>query len=177
MRMMLEIMKGPSSYEEIHKICDTQFDTFRDVCFAMGFLEDDQEYIGAIKEEIKWGSGHFLCKLFIVMLLSDVVNRHVRVWNESWILLSDGMLHAQRELAQNMGSTHLSNFFLLYFYYFPSARRCYFHINQYGCSLSLPVLRMNKLTVSIFVINTNLFTLTIYNDKKHSSFLPLEQTL
>ncbi|XP_058752651.1 uncharacterized protein LOC131625838 [Vicia villosa] len=101
LRMMLTVVKGPSSYEQIRKVGDTQFDTFRDACFAMGFLEDDREYIGAIKEASEWGSGHFLRKLFVVMLLSSGVNRPGHVWSESWKLLSDGLLHEQRLLAHN----------------------------------------------------------------------------
>ncbi|XP_058775057.1 uncharacterized protein LOC131649304 [Vicia villosa] len=101
LRMMLTVVKGPSTYDEIHKVGGTQFDTFRDACFAMGFLEDDREYIGAIKEASEWGSGHFLRKLFVIILLSGNVNRPAHVWNESWILLSDGLLHDQRLLAHN----------------------------------------------------------------------------
>ncbi|XP_058735847.1 uncharacterized protein LOC131623246 [Vicia villosa] len=101
LRMMLTVIKGPTTYEEIRKIGDNQYDTFRDACFAMGFLEDDREYIGAIKEASEWGSGHFLRKLFVVMLLSGAVNRPAHVWKESWVLLADGVLHAQRQLAQN----------------------------------------------------------------------------
>lgn len=72
--MMLTVMKGPTTYEEIIKIGDAQFDTFRDACFVIGFLEDDLEYIEAIKEASEWGSGYFLRKLFVVMLLLGVVN-------------------------------------------------------------------------------------------------------
>lgn len=79
MRMMLTVVKGPTSYEEIRKIGDTQFDTFRDVCFAIGFLEDNREIIRAIKEVSEWGSAHFLIKLFIIMLLSGAVNRPAHV--------------------------------------------------------------------------------------------------
>lgn len=74
----------------------------------MGFLEDDQEYIGAIKEASEWGSCHFLRKNFVAMLLSGDVNRPAHVWNESWTLLSNGLLHAQRQLAQNTSLTLLS---------------------------------------------------------------------
>ncbi|XP_058742091.1 uncharacterized protein LOC131614535 [Vicia villosa] len=101
LRLMLTVVKGPLTYEEIRKVDDTQFDTFRDACFAMGFLEDDREYIGAIREASEWGSGHFLRKLFVVMLLSSAVNRPAHVWNETWGLLSDGLLHQQRQLAHN----------------------------------------------------------------------------
>ncbi|XP_058768177.1 uncharacterized protein LOC131641899 [Vicia villosa] len=101
LRLMLTVVKGPLTYEEIRKVGDTQFDTFRDACFAMGFLEDDREYIGAIREASEWGSGHFLRKLFVVMLLSSAVNRPAHVWNETWDLLSEGLLHQQRQLAHN----------------------------------------------------------------------------
>ncbi|XP_058774037.1 uncharacterized protein LOC131648280 [Vicia villosa] len=101
LRMMLTVAKGPTCYEDIRKVGDTQYESFRDGCFAMGFLEDDREYIGAIKEASEWGSGHFLRKLFVVMLLSGAVNRPGHVWDETWILLSDGILHEQRQIAHN----------------------------------------------------------------------------
>ncbi|XP_058746542.1 uncharacterized protein LOC131619470 [Vicia villosa] len=90
--------RGPYTYEDIRRVGDIQYDTFRDACFVMGFLEDDQEYIGAIREASEWGSGHILRKLFVVMLLSDAVNRPDHVWNETWTLLADGLLHEQRQL-------------------------------------------------------------------------------
>ncbi|XP_058732927.1 uncharacterized protein LOC131604509 [Vicia villosa] len=74
--MMLTVAKRPKSYEEIRKVGNNQYEAFRDACFALGFLEDDKEYIGA-------------------------VNRPTHVWKDSWQLLSDGVLHAQRQLALN----------------------------------------------------------------------------
>lgn len=112
LRMMLTVVKGPTNYEDIRKIGDTQFDTFRDACFAMGFLEDDREYIEAIKEASEWGSGYILRRLFVIMLLSGAVNRPCHVWTQTWDLLSDGLLHVQRELALNPG---LTNYFLAAF--------------------------------------------------------------
>ncbi|XP_058751157.1 uncharacterized protein LOC131624213 [Vicia villosa] len=109
LRLMLTVVKGPSTYEDIRKVGDIQYDTFRDACFAMGFLEDDREYIGAIREASEWGSGHFLCKLFVVMLLSGAVNRPGHVWNETWTLLADGLLHEQRQIVNNAGCGHVCN--------------------------------------------------------------------
>lgn len=45
----------------------------------MGFLEDEKSFILAIKEASSWGSGHFLRKLFVIMLLSDTINRQGHV--------------------------------------------------------------------------------------------------
>lgn len=43
------------------------------------------------------------------MILSGVVNRPDHIWNESWMILSDGLLHEQRLLAHNTGNTYLSD--------------------------------------------------------------------
>ncbi|KAI5405665.1 hypothetical protein KIW84_052431 [Lathyrus oleraceus] len=34
--------------------------SFQEACFAMGFLQDDKEFIAAIKEVYDWGFGIFL---------------------------------------------------------------------------------------------------------------------
>ena len=54
--MMLSTCKGPTSFENIRTIANIQYATYREVCFAMGFLQDDREYVEAIKEAK--GLGH-----------------------------------------------------------------------------------------------------------------------
>lgn len=114
LRMMLTIAKGPTSYEDIRTVANVQHPTFRDACFAMGLLEDDREYIEAIKEAEDWGSGFLLRKLFVTMLISGSINRPEHVWKKTWQWLSDGILYAQRNLANNQGMTiqniHLTKF-------------------------------------------------------------------
>ncbi|KAI5446051.1 hypothetical protein KIW84_014045 [Lathyrus oleraceus] len=39
LRMMLIVVKEPTSYEEICKVDDNQYDSFRDACFIMGSLK------------------------------------------------------------------------------------------------------------------------------------------
>ena len=50
LRMMLALVKGPTTYGQICKVNDQLFSTFRVACFAMGFLVDDKEYIEALIE-------------------------------------------------------------------------------------------------------------------------------
>jgi hypothetical protein len=103
LRLMLTAVKGPTTYEEIRKVGDIQYLSFRDACFAMGFLDDDREFIGAIREAYQWGSGYFLRRLFVVMLLSGAMNRPRHVWHNTIQWLSDGILHNQRVFTQNQG--------------------------------------------------------------------------
>ncbi|XP_058766740.1 uncharacterized protein LOC131640353 [Vicia villosa] len=105
LRMMLTVKKGPLCYQDIKTVDGKKCKTFRDACFAMGFLQDDREFVEAIKEAHLWGSGPFLRKLFVTMLLSGSMNRPEHVWRKTWRYLSDGILYDQRLLARNQGLT------------------------------------------------------------------------
>ncbi|RZB42919.1 hypothetical protein D0Y65_053499 [Glycine soja] len=50
LRMMLGSCKGPTSFEDIRTVVNIQYPTYREACFAMGFLQDDKEYVEAIRE-------------------------------------------------------------------------------------------------------------------------------
>ncbi|XP_058774276.1 uncharacterized protein LOC131648518 [Vicia villosa] len=101
LRMMLTHVKGPQSYEDIKIVNNKRCNSFRDACFAMGFIGDDRENIAAIEEASHWGSGHYLRLLFVHMLLSSSLNRPTHVWKKNWQLLSDGILYEQRRIANN----------------------------------------------------------------------------
>ncbi|KAK7301999.1 hypothetical protein RJT34_12876 [Clitoria ternatea] len=99
LRMMLSVSKGQCSYEDIRIVGNIQYPNFKEACFAMGFLKDDTEYIEAIREAKDWGSGHYLRKLFVMMILSNSINRPGHVWEETWQWLADGILHDQRKMS------------------------------------------------------------------------------
>jgi hypothetical protein len=69
----------------------------------MWFLEDDRVYITAIKEAKDWSSGHYLRRLFVIMLLANTMNRPNHVWEETKEWLSDGILYRQRIIANYRG--------------------------------------------------------------------------
>jgi len=65
----------------------------------LGILADDTEYVNAIKEAKDWGSGHYLRKLFVTIMLSNSVNRPEELWNKTWEWLADGILYRERNIA------------------------------------------------------------------------------
>ncbi|KAL4288328.1 hypothetical protein AHAS_Ahas19G0275200 [Arachis hypogaea] len=71
LRMMLNFVRGPTNYDQIKSANGVIHNSFRDACFALGLLNDDREYIEAIKEASCWGLGDYLRKLFTVMLMSN----------------------------------------------------------------------------------------------------------
>ncbi|CAN7113213.1 unnamed protein product, partial [Brassica rapa subsp. narinosa] len=101
LRVLLNIVKGPRSYEEIRTVKGIVYKTFKDACYALGLLDDDKEYIEAINEASFWGTGNFLRKLFAIMLFSNSMAMPVKVWNATWRILTEDILYKLRKENNN----------------------------------------------------------------------------
>ncbi|KAL7132065.1 hypothetical protein ABFS83_12G046200 [Erythranthe nasuta] len=75
LRILLNIAKGPSSYEELRTINNVSYPTFKDACYAIGLLDDDIEYIDGIGKASEWGTRNFLRRMFTILLLSNQISR------------------------------------------------------------------------------------------------------
>ncbi|GKV43081.1 hypothetical protein SLEP1_g50419 [Rubroshorea leprosula] len=65
LRILLNIQRGCRSYEDIRTINGIVFPNFKEACYALGWLDDDKEYIDAINEAHLWGqTAHCLRQLF-----------------------------------------------------------------------------------------------------------------
>ena len=53
--------------------------TFKEACYTLGLLDDDQEYIDGLKQEFR-GSGDYLRKPFATLLLSNNMSKPEFVW-------------------------------------------------------------------------------------------------
>ncbi|CAH9070565.1 unnamed protein product [Cuscuta europaea] len=96
LRCLLNVVRGPTCFENIKKVDGVQYDTFRDACYALGLLNDDKEYIDAIKEASFCATTHCLRKLFVALLIVDCLSRPEEVWKKCWVFLSEDILHKQR---------------------------------------------------------------------------------
>ncbi|XP_019170957.1 PREDICTED: uncharacterized protein LOC109166458 [Ipomoea nil] len=101
LRCLLNIVRGPISFEEIKTFNGVTHLTFKDACYARGLLDDDKEYIDAINEASHWSSGHSLRKLFVILLTSNSISRPESVWNVTWKLLSEDAEFHHRRVAGN----------------------------------------------------------------------------
>jgi hypothetical protein len=50
LQMLLNCVKGPTSYEHLQTVDGREHDTFKDTCIAMGFLANDNEWDQALEE-------------------------------------------------------------------------------------------------------------------------------
>ncbi|XP_074318232.1 uncharacterized protein LOC141655028 [Silene latifolia] len=101
MRVLLNHVKGPKCFEDIRSVNDFVHPTFREACYALGLIGDDREYIAAINEAADWGPGFYLRNLYAILLFCGTLSMPSRVWDETWQLLSDDILHRQRTVLNN----------------------------------------------------------------------------
>ncbi|XP_057433001.1 uncharacterized protein LOC130725830 [Lotus japonicus] len=57
MRVLLTIQKGCTSFDSIKTVNGVLYQTYKEVCYILGLLKDDREYIDGIKEASDLGSG------------------------------------------------------------------------------------------------------------------------
>ncbi|XP_022004019.1 uncharacterized protein LOC110901502 [Helianthus annuus] len=108
LRMLLGIVRGPRSFEEIKTVDGVVYATFKEACYAYDLLNDDKEWNDALSEAKLWASGSQLRELFVTMLLFCEVNRPVQLWAQNWEILSDDILYLKRRLFMFPG-LHLSD--------------------------------------------------------------------
>jgi hypothetical protein len=60
-----------------------KYPTFKDTCFALRLVDDDSEFVHAIKEASFWGTGRYLRDLFVSLLISGQMHRPGFVWEKT----------------------------------------------------------------------------------------------
>jgi hypothetical protein len=56
LRMLLNYVKGATSYEHLRTMDGKEHDTFKDACITMGLLVNDNEWHQALEEADVWAS-------------------------------------------------------------------------------------------------------------------------
>ncbi|KAM3343634.1 hypothetical protein P3S68_025723 [Capsicum galapagoense] len=101
LRLLLNVIRGAKIFEDLNKVNYHDHTTFRDTCYALGLLDDDKEYVDAIKEASDWGMPSYLRQLFAILLLSNSMSHPEYVWQLTWKFLSEDILYEERVLLSN----------------------------------------------------------------------------
>ncbi|XP_035843847.1 uncharacterized protein LOC110931184 [Helianthus annuus] len=117
LRILLNKVRGPTSFDDIKTVNGKVYDTYRDACYALGLLDDDSEYVEAIKEANLTGSASYIRNLFSTMLLSGSLSRPEVVWETSWRYMADDFVYRlakyHRVTALSIPDHQLKNYVLV----------------------------------------------------------------
>ena len=69
----------------------------------MGFLQDDKEFIEAIKEAKDWGSTHYIRMLFVLLLLTATMSKPEQVWDQTWHWMADDIVYNYKKSSTSPG--------------------------------------------------------------------------
>jgi hypothetical protein len=107
--MLLNVIKGPRSFQEIRTVNNVLHPTFRSACYALGLLDDDKEWHEALNHASHWALGKQLHELFVTILIFCEVADPYKLWISNWKILSEDIQHRQRTILQ-YGNLHLDDF-------------------------------------------------------------------
>ncbi|XP_062189934.1 uncharacterized protein LOC133892964 [Phragmites australis] len=96
LRMLLNTVKGCTSYEDIRTVAGVIHPTFKSACQALGFLDDDNEWIECINEAANWATGIQLRQLFTTIMCHCEVTDPKLLWESTWEALSEDIQHKRR---------------------------------------------------------------------------------
>ena len=93
LRLLLLYRKGCSSFQELRTVNNKQYNTFREACLALGFLDDDNESIVCLEEAASFASPKQLRDLFVVILLNCTPSNPRQLWEKYKNLMTEDILY------------------------------------------------------------------------------------
>src|ERR1700722_15392904 len=91
LRILLTIVKGAESWEDLRRFDNVLHPTFKVACQARGLLEDDSEWKQCLQEAALMQTGHQLRNLFAIILLWSYPNHPDQLWDQFKVNICDDL--------------------------------------------------------------------------------------
>jgi len=98
LRMLLLIVKGAVSYQDLRFHNHIHHSTFKEACRSRGLLGDDREWYDAFDEAAGWATSAQLRKLFVTMIVFCQVGDENAFFEKVWQLLADDIQYQFRDI-------------------------------------------------------------------------------
>ena len=100
LQLLLTVVKGPTSFDDLRTFDGMLYDTFKPACIARGLLDSDEQWDRALTEAAAWQSGSQLRELFVCILLHCHPTSPLQLWTDHMQSLSDDCRHRLRTIHQ-----------------------------------------------------------------------------
>nr|GFD09828.1 NADH-ubiquinone oxidoreductase chain 2 [Tanacetum cinerariifolium] len=97
-RMLLNSAKGYRTHDEIKKVNEVVYPTYKEDYYATGLLEDNKEYIECIEDASHWATAEHLRELFVTLLSQKELTMPLSVWLQTWHLLAGDVQFKRRQI-------------------------------------------------------------------------------
>ncbi|CAN7018127.1 unnamed protein product, partial [Brassica oleracea var. botrytis] len=104
LRVLINKIKGPRSYDELKTYNDVKYPDFKSVCHARGYLDNDVEWLESMSEGARTASPYQLRDMFVTFLNNRFVASPKGLWEHSWKSMSEDILHKRQRI---LGHTNL----------------------------------------------------------------------
>ena len=91
--MLLNIIKGPKSYEDIRTVAGILHPTFQSACNAHGLLGNDEEWITALEEATLHATSYQIRNLLTVLILFCEISNPKNLFDMFWKSCADDILN------------------------------------------------------------------------------------
>uniref|UniRef100_A0A0D3BP59 ATP-dependent DNA helicase n=1 Tax=Brassica oleracea var. oleracea TaxID=109376 RepID=A0A0D3BP59_BRAOL len=98
LRILINKIKGPRSYDELKTYNDVKYPDFKSVCQARGYLDNDVEWLESMSEGARTATPYQLRDLFVTFLNNCFVASHKGLWEHSWKSMSEDILHKRQRI-------------------------------------------------------------------------------
>ena len=99
--LLLTVVPGAISYADLCTVNGVEYGTFKEACFALGLLEDDQEWRQCLQEAGQMQTGYTLWMLFAIILFHCNPTSPGILWNEFKHNICDDLLVKLRNIYPN----------------------------------------------------------------------------
>jgi hypothetical protein len=98
LRMLLSVVRGARSYEEVRTYQNVLHPTFRDACQARGLIGDDTEWVSLFNEAVTWATPWQLRCLFMTILIYCEVGNVRVLFDAYWKYMADDIAYGLRNM-------------------------------------------------------------------------------
>lgn len=93
LRMLLHVIRGPTSFEVLKMVDGVLHPTFQSACKALRLIEDDEHWCAALEEAVFSQSPFMMRELFSVLLVHCQVSDPLNLWDKFKEHLSEDFRH------------------------------------------------------------------------------------